>query len=121
MHATAAEPAKVESFTPMRREELGRMVRRVTAAAVAREAVDVSAEVGQLMGDLACRMILGCSTRDKFNLKSVINEARNLAGAFNLADYVPLLGALDLQVYFVIQLDLCNINVVRQIFSLRYI
>ncbi|KAI6675743.1 hypothetical protein NL676_003649 [Syzygium grande] len=90
-------PAKVESFTPMRREELGMMVRRVTAAAAVREAVDVSAEVGQLMGDLACRMILGCSTRDKFNLKPVTNEARNLAGAFNLADYVPLLGALDLQ------------------------
>ncbi|KAI6675739.1 hypothetical protein NL676_003645 [Syzygium grande] len=89
--------AKVESFAPMRREELGRMIGRVTAAAVAREAVDVSAEVGQLMGNLACRMILGCSTRDKFNLKPVIHEARNLAGAFNLADYVPLLGALDLQ------------------------
>ncbi|XP_056170222.1 cytochrome P450 CYP736A12-like [Syzygium oleosum] len=90
-------PAKVESFAPMRREELGRMVVRVRAAAAAREAVDVSAEVGQLIGDLACRMILGCSTRDKFNLKPVIHEALNLAGAFNLADYVPLLGALDLQ------------------------
>ncbi|XP_010036876.2 cytochrome P450 CYP736A12 [Eucalyptus grandis] len=91
-------PAKVESFAPMRREELGRVVRRVrAAAAAAHEAVDVSAEVGQLIGDLACRMILGCSTRDKFNLKPVIHEALNLAGAFNLADYVPLLGALDLQ------------------------
>ncbi|KAL3716258.1 hypothetical protein ACJRO7_007941 [Eucalyptus globulus] len=90
-------PAKVESFAPMRREELGRVVRRVRAAAAAHEAVDVSAEVGQLIGDLACRMILGCSTRDKFNLKPGIHEALNLAGAFNLADYVPLLGALDLQ------------------------
>ncbi|KAF8022509.1 hypothetical protein BT93_F0123 [Corymbia citriodora subsp. variegata] len=89
--------AKVESFAPIRREELGRVVRRVRAAAAARDAVDVSAEVGQLIGDLACRMILGCSTRDKFNLKPVIHEALKLAGSFNLADYVPLLGALDLQ------------------------
>jgi len=91
-------PAKVESFAPMRREELGRVVRRVRAVGAEHEAVDVSAEVGQLIGDLACRMILGCSTRDKFNLKPGIHEALNLAGAFNLADYVPLLGALDLQV-----------------------
>ncbi|KAL3716260.1 hypothetical protein ACJRO7_007943 [Eucalyptus globulus] len=90
-------PAKVESFAPMRREELGRVVRRVRAAAAACEAVDVSAEVGQLTGDLACRMILGYSTNDKFNLKPGMREFLNLAGAFNWADYVPLLGALDLQ------------------------
>ncbi|KAL3744321.1 hypothetical protein ACJRO7_013564 [Eucalyptus globulus] len=90
-------PAKVESFAPMRREELGRVVRRVRAVAAKHEAVDVSAEVGQLIADLACRMILGCSTSDKFNLKPVIHEGLNLLGAFNLADYVPLLGALDLQ------------------------
>ncbi|KAF8022510.1 hypothetical protein BT93_F0124 [Corymbia citriodora subsp. variegata] len=90
-------PAKVESFAPMRREELGRVFGRVRAAAAAREAVDVSAEVAQLIGDLACRMILGYSTRDKFNLKPVMLQALRLAQAFNLADYVPLLGALDLQ------------------------
>jgi len=35
--------------------------------------VDVRAELGQLTGDLACRMILGYSTRDKFNLKPGIS------------------------------------------------
>ncbi|KAI6675734.1 hypothetical protein NL676_003640 [Syzygium grande] len=79
------------------REELGRMVERMRAAVAACEAVDVSEEVGQLIGDMACRMIFGCSTRDKFNLKPVIHEVLNLVGAYNLADYVPFLGALDLQ------------------------
>ncbi|KAI6675736.1 hypothetical protein NL676_003642 [Syzygium grande] len=90
-------PAKVESFGPMRREELGRVAGRLRRAAAAREAVDVSAEAGELIGDLACGMILGRGPKDKFNLKPAIHEFVNLAGAFNLADNVPLLGALDLQ------------------------
>lgn len=99
-------PAKVESFAAMRREELGRVVGRVRAAASAREAaLDVSKEVGRLMGDLACRMVLGCSTRDKFNLKPVTRELLNLAGAFNLADYIPFIGALDLQVLIILDLS----------------
>ncbi|XP_030460102.1 cytochrome P450 CYP736A12-like [Syzygium oleosum] len=93
-------PAKVESYAPARREELGRLMERVRAAAAAREVVDVSAEVGELMGNLSCRLILGCgsnSGRDEFDLKPLIHEVLSLAGAFNLADYVPLLGPFDLQ------------------------
>lgn len=94
-------PAKVESYAPARREELGRLVERVRAAAAAGEVVDVSAEVGELMGNLSCRLILGCLSntgKDEFDLKPLIHEALSLAGAFNLADYVPLLGPFDLQV-----------------------
>ncbi|KAI3440523.1 uncharacterized protein J3R85_003273 [Psidium guajava] len=93
-------PAKVESYAPARREELGRLVERVRAAAAAGEVVDVSAEVGELMGNLSCRLILGCLSntgKDEFDLKPLIHEALSLAGAFNLADYVPLLGPFDLQ------------------------
>ncbi|KAF8022511.1 hypothetical protein BT93_F0125 [Corymbia citriodora subsp. variegata] len=93
-------PAKVESYGPARREELGRLVERVRAAAVAREVVDVSAEVGELMGNLSCRLILGRrsnSGNDELDLKPLIHEVLSLAGSFNLADYVPLLGPFDLQ------------------------
>ncbi|KAF9592798.1 hypothetical protein IFM89_017368 [Coptis chinensis] len=34
---------------------------------------------------------------DKFNLKSSMQEVMMLAGAFNIADFIPYLGALDLQ------------------------
>lgn len=93
-------PAKVESYAPARKEELGRMVERVRAAAAAHKVVDVSAEVGELMGNLSCRLILGyCSSsgEDEFDLKKLIHEVLSLAGSFNLADYVPLLGPFDLQ------------------------
>ena len=43
-------------------------------------------------------MIFGRSRDDRFDLKAIIEETFCLAGAFNLADYVPYLGALDLQV-----------------------
>lgn len=95
--------AKVESYGPARREELGRLVERVRAAAAAREVVDVSAEVGELMGNLSCRLILGCcrdTGEDEFDLKPLIHEVLRLAGTFNLADYVPLLGPFDPQVPF---------------------
>lgn len=82
----------MEPLAAMRKEEL------VRVAASAREAaVDLSTEVGQLMEDMACRMVLECSTREKFNLKPMVHEALNLAGVFNLADCIPFLGALDLQ------------------------
>ncbi|XP_030939693.1 cytochrome P450 CYP736A12-like [Quercus lobata] len=40
---------------------------------------------------------MGDETHDRFDLKAIIVETFCLAGAFNLADYVPYLGALDLQ------------------------
>ncbi|MBA0829608.1 hypothetical protein Goarm_014201, partial [Gossypium armourianum] len=34
---------------------------------------------------------------EEFKLKDLIDELTYLAGAFNLADFVPFLGAFDLQ------------------------
>ncbi|KAK7837437.1 cytochrome p450 cyp736a12 [Quercus suber] len=42
-------------------------------------------------------MIFRRSSDDRFDLKMLIEENLSLAGAFNLADYMPYLGALDLQ------------------------
>uniref|UniRef100_A0A2N9E2Y8 Cytochrome P450 n=2 Tax=Fagus sylvatica TaxID=28930 RepID=A0A2N9E2Y8_FAGSY len=54
--------SKIESFAPMRKQELGSLVQSLKKAAARHEVVDLSAK-----------------------------------GAFNLADYVPYLGILDLQ------------------------
>ncbi|KAF2298777.1 hypothetical protein GH714_027451 [Hevea brasiliensis] len=67
--------SKVESFAPMRREKMGSLVDSLKkAAAAAKECDD-----------------------DEFDMKSLIMENMNLAGAFNVADYVPCLAAFDLQ------------------------
>ncbi|KAM3703243.1 hypothetical protein ACB094_04G084700 [Castanea mollissima] len=88
---------KIESFAPMRKEEVGSLVQSLKNAAAAHEVVDLSRKVCELIEETSCRMIFGRSRDDRFDLKAIIEETFYLAGAFNLADYVPYLGALDLQ------------------------
>uniref|UniRef100_A0A7N2R706 Cytochrome P450 n=1 Tax=Quercus lobata TaxID=97700 RepID=A0A7N2R706_QUELO len=89
--------SKIDSFAPMRKEEVGSLVQSLKKAAAAHEVVDLSGKVCELNEETTCRMIFGRSSDDRFDLKTLIAEVFNLAGAFNLADYVPYLGALDLQ------------------------
>ncbi|MBA0650186.1 hypothetical protein Goklo_017637, partial [Gossypium klotzschianum] len=65
--------SKIESFAPSRKEVLTHFIESLKEAAVAKEVVNI-----------------------KF-LKELIEELTNMAGAFNLADFVPFLGAFDLQ------------------------
>lgn len=79
-------------------EEVGSLVASLKESAAAHEAVDLSAQVARAMEDMACRMILGRSTDGEHDLKGIIQEAARVAGTFNLADYVPFLRPLNLQV-----------------------
>lgn len=88
--------SRVRSFEGVRREEVASLVELLKESAAAREKVDLSAHVAGAMEDLACRMILGRSTDGEHDLKGIIHEAARVAGAFNLADFVPLLRPLDL-------------------------
>ena len=88
--------SKIESFAPMRKEELGSLVQSLKKAAAAHEVVDLNEKVCQLIEETTCRMVFGQSNDDRFDLETLIEEALSLAGAFNLADYLPYLGALDL-------------------------
>ncbi|KAJ7973912.1 Cytochrome P450 [Quillaja saponaria] len=89
--------SKVESYEPLRRDELGLLVKSLRSAALAHEIVDLSGSVGGLTENITCKLILGRSKDDRFDLKGLIREGMNLLGAFNAADYLPLLGAIDLQ------------------------
>lgn len=88
---------KIDSFVGMRREELVLMVNSIKEAAVAREVVDVSDTVGGVIENMTYRMLFGRSKDDRFDLKGTMKELMDQAGAFNIADYVPILGPLDLQ------------------------
>lgn len=89
--------SKVESFAPLRKQEIGAMVKSLKKAAEAREVVDLSEKVGELLQDMACKMILGRNKDDRFDLKGILLETMSVSGAFNVADYVPWLGVFDLQ------------------------
>ncbi|GLT48920.1 hypothetical protein SLA2020_225080 [Shorea laevis] len=66
-------------------------------SAGAGEVVDLSDGVRELGENMVYKMILGRSKDKRFKLKESVEEGLNLSGGFNIADYVPWLGALDLQ------------------------
>ena len=90
--------SKIESFDAVRGEELGSLVEWLKGAAAAHEVVDVSRKVRELVADISCRIILGKVRDDGYDLRGLIEEGLALSGAFNIADYVPYLAPLDLQV-----------------------
>ncbi|KAL8494650.1 hypothetical protein ACS0TY_025473 [Phlomoides rotata] len=85
----------------MRRAELGLLVGSIKQSAQIRETVDLSAAVFGLSGDMNCLTVLGRKYSDKefddkgFN--SVFKELSEVAAKFNVADYFPHIGGLDLQ------------------------
>lgn len=95
-------PAKVESLEGMRTAEIKVAVRRLVEAAAAREVVDVGERVGELVEGIVFKMVVGKRMEEdkRYDLKGIVREAVALAGAFNLADFVPYLAPLDLQVCF---------------------
>ncbi|KAK7291447.1 hypothetical protein RIF29_06593 [Crotalaria pallida] len=89
--------SKVEMFAPLRRAELGLLVKSLEKASASHEVVDVSELAMELIENVTYKMVLGRNKDDRFNLKGLIHEYSYLLGAFNLADYVPWLEVFDFQ------------------------
>ncbi|XVF15097.1 hypothetical protein REPUB_Repub09cG0119900 [Reevesia pubescens] len=92
---------KINSFRSIRKEELQLLIDYVHKATSTRAAVDLSAKVSSLSSAISCRMVLGKKyLDDDFNEKgfeAIIREGMQIGAAFNLADYIPQIKALDLQ------------------------
>ncbi|XP_027179564.1 cytochrome P450 CYP736A12-like [Coffea eugenioides] len=92
---------KINSFLPMRREEVGTLVKSLKQAASDGAAVDLTAAISSLGANMSCLMIFGKKYMDKDfddrGFRDVIGEALRLGATPNLGDYFPLLGVLDLQ------------------------
>ncbi|KAF9612643.1 hypothetical protein IFM89_003085 [Coptis chinensis] len=88
----------LELLRPIRREELVIFVETIKTAAISRSVIDVSSNVESLIEDVTDRMIFGLKD-DKFNLRSSLQQAVIIIGAFNLADFIPYLRAFDLQTH----------------------
>ncbi|XP_058732331.1 cytochrome P450 CYP736A12-like [Vicia villosa] len=89
--------SKVDSFASLRKREMELALKLLKKAASSGEVVDVSEFVHDVVMDIVCKMVLGCSIDEVFDLKRLIQQGMNLSGAFNLADYVPFLRVFDLQ------------------------
>ncbi|KAK4280827.1 hypothetical protein QN277_012398 [Acacia crassicarpa] len=89
--------SRVQMLAPSRRAELGSTVKSLERAAAAREVVNLSETVKDLIEETIYKMILGRGKDDRFNLKGLIKDQLSLIGQFNMADYVAWLGAFDFQ------------------------
>ncbi|CAJ1938003.1 unnamed protein product [Sphenostylis stenocarpa] len=93
--------AKINSFRPLREEELDLFIKHLREAANDGAAVDLSAKVSTLTADMACRMILGKKYMDQDldekGFKAIMQEVMHLAAAPNVGEYIPFIGKLDLQ------------------------
>ncbi|KAJ4826889.1 hypothetical protein Tsubulata_045247 [Turnera subulata] len=89
--------SKVEYFAPMRREEIALVVGSLRNAAAAREVVDVSAMLREVIGNMTFKLLFGPSGSKEADVKPLATEFLNLAGAFNISDFVPWLAPLDIQ------------------------
>ncbi|KAL1567988.1 cytochrome P450 71AU50-like [Salvia divinorum] len=90
---------KISQFQHMRRAEVGLLVTYLKRAAESREAVDLSARVAELNGDMNFLMVFGkkYSTMEEKGFKDVNRESMEIVGKFNLADYFQYVGVLNLQ------------------------
>ncbi|KAA3455610.1 cytochrome P450 CYP736A12-like protein [Gossypium australe] len=89
---------KIESFAPSRKKVLTHFVESLKEAAAVKEVVNISKKVGNLNVEMILNMILGPVKKyEEFNLKELIEELLYMVRVFNLADFVPFLGAFDLQ------------------------
>ncbi|KAL0461182.1 UNVERIFIED_CONTAM: cytochrome [Sesamum latifolium] len=93
---------RINQFGGMRKVELELLVSSLKRAAGMREIVDLSARVSGLIGDMNSLMVFGRKYADRDldhdkGFKILIMEAMEFAGKFNVADYFPYIGLLDLQ------------------------
>ncbi|KAL3637417.1 hypothetical protein CASFOL_018585 [Castilleja foliolosa] len=93
--------SKINSFQPMRKEELTIFVESLKESARESVAVDLSAKIPSLTAEMSCRMVFGKKYVDKDiderGFKRVVQESMRLAAVPNLGDYFPYLGVLDIQ------------------------
>jgi hypothetical protein len=92
---------KINSFKPMRKQELELLINFVRDAAGDCAAVDLSAKVSSLNADMSCRMVFGKKYADedldKRGFKALIHEGMQVAATPNLGDYIPFIAPFDLQ------------------------
>ncbi|KAL2321218.1 hypothetical protein Fmac_030187 [Flemingia macrophylla] len=89
--------SKVDMFAPLRREELGVLIKSLEKSAASGDVVNVSEQVREVMSNIVYKMVLGRSKDDRFDINGLIHQTMHLVGVFNMADYVPWLGFFDFQ------------------------
>ncbi|KAK4366798.1 hypothetical protein RND71_014678 [Anisodus tanguticus] len=93
--------AKIQSFQPMRKQELGILVNFLKQAAYDRNMIDLSSKVASLSANMSCLMIFGKKYMDEDlgekGFRALIQDIMRIAGLPNIAEFFPFIRVLDLQ------------------------
>ncbi|XP_020705017.1 flavonoid 3'-monooxygenase isoform X2 [Dendrobium catenatum] len=94
-------PKAMEDLAPVRADEVGRFVRELAAAEVEEKFVNLSDGISACAADALSRVVVGRRVfgdgEESREFKEMVVEMMNLSTAFNINDFVPGLGWLDLQ------------------------
>lgn len=92
---------KVQSFQPMRRNQVCLFIKSLKHAALNGDAVDLSAAVSLLSANMSCLMMFGKKYGndgfDERGFKDVTQQLMELVGSNNLGDFFPVFRRFDLQ------------------------
>ncbi|XP_051117220.1 cytochrome P450 71AU50-like [Andrographis paniculata] len=92
---------RIHQFRASRKEEMDLLVGSLRGAAERREVVDLSTCISNLNTDMVSVMVfgrkIGGKELDGKSFREVIMETTACGGKFNLGDYFPYIGRLDLQ------------------------
>ncbi|XP_060180446.1 6,7,8-trihydroxycoumarin synthase-like [Lycium barbarum] len=90
---------KVQSFSPIREDEVSRMMKKISQQAVASQITNLSNMVISLTSTIICRVAFGIRYDEEAHEKRRFNElfavSQEMMAGFFFSDYFPLFGWLD--------------------------
>ncbi|KAK8962644.1 Flavonoid 3'-monooxygenase [Platanthera guangdongensis] len=94
-------PKAMEDLVPVRADEVGRFVRKIAASGRRDEAVNLSDEISACATNALSRVVVGRRVfgdgEETKEFKEMVADMMNLSAAFNINDFVPGFGWLDIQ------------------------
>ncbi|CAA7401252.1 unnamed protein product [Spirodela intermedia] len=88
---------KIQAFRGVRNEKIQRLLGSLKKAAEgSHKPVDLSEALASMSMAIVCRILFGKVHGDEATIQKTVREATQLAGVFNINDYLPFIGFLDL-------------------------
>ncbi|KAK6780686.1 hypothetical protein RDI58_022870 [Solanum bulbocastanum] len=92
-------PKKVQYFSPIRKDEVSRMIKKISQQATTSQITDLSSTVISLTTTIICRIAFGVrydeETHERRKLDELLKVTEEMLACFFVSDYFPLLGWMD--------------------------
>ncbi|MCD7472191.1 hypothetical protein HAX54_013199 [Datura stramonium] len=90
---------KVQSFSPIREDEVSRMIKNISTQASTSQITNLSSTMISLINTIICRVAFGVrydeETRERRKFDELLKVSQEMLAGFFFSDYFPLLGWID--------------------------